>query len=239
MAGYAMAQDVIVKKDGSTIISRVIEITQAEVKYKRFSNLNGPTYTILKSEVQVINYENGEKETFEEEAKDDPVPSTEKTAEKGSIQNVPQQDFSYEQLATMGALAQGQSKTESMINKAKKLKVIGWIGGGVLAAAGVACLITGAVQSGSDDYNSQYSNDYIVPLEIGAGCVAAGAVWATAFLVRAHNLKKRSVMSASCMPLYQYDLKFNNGSSLAAGVDVLRDGRFHDQALGLGLRYNF
>lgn len=58
------AQDVIVKKDGSTIISKVLEVNIADIKYKKFSNLNGPTYTISKSDVMAINYENGEKDVF-------------------------------------------------------------------------------------------------------------------------------------------------------------------------------
>ena len=58
------AQDVIVKKDGSTIISKVLEVTIADIKYKKFSNQNGPTYTISKSDVMAINYENGEKDVF-------------------------------------------------------------------------------------------------------------------------------------------------------------------------------
>ncbi|MBQ7442518.1 MAG: hypothetical protein IJS59_01435, partial [Bacteroidaceae bacterium] len=64
-ATSTQAQDVIVKRDGSTILSKVIEITTTEVKYKRFSNPTGPTYTISKAELQAINYENGEKETFD------------------------------------------------------------------------------------------------------------------------------------------------------------------------------
>lgn len=63
-ATCAFAQDVIVKKDGSTILSKVIEIGTSEVKYKKFSNQSGPTYSILKSEIQTINYQNGEKEDF-------------------------------------------------------------------------------------------------------------------------------------------------------------------------------
>lgn len=58
------AQDVIVKKDGSTIISKVLEVNIADIKYKKFSNLNGPTYTISKSDVMAINYKNGEKDVF-------------------------------------------------------------------------------------------------------------------------------------------------------------------------------
>ena len=59
------AQDVIVKKDGSTILSKVLEVNQGEIKYKKYSNLEGPTYAIDKSEIITINYENGEKDTFD------------------------------------------------------------------------------------------------------------------------------------------------------------------------------
>ena len=37
------AQDVVVKKDGSTILAKVLEVNQDNIKYKKFSNQNGPT----------------------------------------------------------------------------------------------------------------------------------------------------------------------------------------------------
>ena len=40
----ASAQDVIVKKDGSTILSKVLEVSSTDIKYKKFSNPDGPTY---------------------------------------------------------------------------------------------------------------------------------------------------------------------------------------------------
>ncbi len=52
-------QDIIYKKDGSEIRSKVIEITLTTVKYKKLENLSGPSYDILKNEVQKIVYENG------------------------------------------------------------------------------------------------------------------------------------------------------------------------------------
>ena len=58
------AQDVIVKKDGSTILSKVLEVNPADIKYKKFNNPNGPIYTIDKSEIMSINYENGDKDIF-------------------------------------------------------------------------------------------------------------------------------------------------------------------------------
>ena len=64
----AYAQDVIVKRDGATIISKVLEVGQNDIKYKKFSNQQGPTYTIDKSEVSLINYEGGDRDTFDEAA---------------------------------------------------------------------------------------------------------------------------------------------------------------------------
>ena len=61
----ASAQDVIVKKDGSTILSKVLEVNETNIKYKKFSNKTGPTYTIGIENVLSVNYENGEKETFD------------------------------------------------------------------------------------------------------------------------------------------------------------------------------
>lgn len=61
---WCMAQDVIVKKDGTTILSKVLEVNPADIKYKKFSNQNGPTYTIMKAEVMSINYESGDKDVF-------------------------------------------------------------------------------------------------------------------------------------------------------------------------------
>lgn len=60
----ALAEDIIVMKDGDIIKSQVLEISQSEIKYKKQSNLNGPTYTINKSDVLSITYDNGEQEKF-------------------------------------------------------------------------------------------------------------------------------------------------------------------------------
>ena len=66
------AQDVITTKDGSDIQAKILEVTQTELKYKKFSNPDGPTFTISKSDVLIVRYENGEKEVF----KDVPQSST-------------------------------------------------------------------------------------------------------------------------------------------------------------------
>ncbi|WP_041734971.1 hypothetical protein [Dyadobacter fermentans] len=52
--------DVIVTKDNVKIDAVIKEIDETTVKYKRFSNPNGPQYTIKKEEVVTILYANGE-----------------------------------------------------------------------------------------------------------------------------------------------------------------------------------
>ena len=64
VAGITKAQDVIVKKDSSTILSKVTKIGETEIEYKKWSNLDGPTYVIRISDVASINYQNGEVEHF-------------------------------------------------------------------------------------------------------------------------------------------------------------------------------
>ena len=63
-----VAQDIIVMKDGSLVKSKVYEITPSEIKYKKFSNPQGPFYTIERSRVLAVNYENGEKDVFSDAA---------------------------------------------------------------------------------------------------------------------------------------------------------------------------
>jgi hypothetical protein len=58
------AQDQLFKKDNSKIDAKILEINQTEVKYKLFTYQDGPTITILKSEIAMIIYQNGSHEVF-------------------------------------------------------------------------------------------------------------------------------------------------------------------------------
>ncbi len=60
----AWAQDIIIKRNADEIEAIVKEIGIHTVTYKRFSNPDGPDYTISKSEIFMIKYANGEKEVF-------------------------------------------------------------------------------------------------------------------------------------------------------------------------------
>ena len=58
------SQDLITKNDGSDIESIIKEITIDGVKYVKYSNQDGPLYTITKFDVFRIKYSNGEVEVF-------------------------------------------------------------------------------------------------------------------------------------------------------------------------------
>ncbi len=61
----AHAQDLITKKDGEDIQAKIIEVTQTEIKYKKFSNQDGPTFVLPKSEILIVRYQDGTNEIFD------------------------------------------------------------------------------------------------------------------------------------------------------------------------------
>ncbi|HBL71843.1 MAG TPA: hypothetical protein DD409_02510 [Bacteroidales bacterium] len=62
------SQDIITMKTGEDISAKVTEITQTEIKYQKWENLEGPQYTVSKYDVLLIRYSNGTKDIFNEEA---------------------------------------------------------------------------------------------------------------------------------------------------------------------------
>ncbi len=79
------AQDTLSMRSGENILVKVIEVSNvrlkqkntfkgyievgtAEVKYKKFDNLNGPVFSMLKSDLLMIKYQNGTSDDFNKEA---------------------------------------------------------------------------------------------------------------------------------------------------------------------------
>ena len=78
------AQDTLSMRSGENILVKVIEVSNvslkwtkkgiievgtAEVKYKKLDNLNGPVFSMLKSDLLMIKYQNGTSDDFSKEAK--------------------------------------------------------------------------------------------------------------------------------------------------------------------------
>jgi hypothetical protein len=59
------SQDEITFRTGDIQKARILEVGIDVIVYKKFENLNGPSYTIKKDQVFMIKYENGSKDVFE------------------------------------------------------------------------------------------------------------------------------------------------------------------------------
>ncbi len=121
----ANAQDLIVQKDGSIIKSKVYEVTQTEIKYKKFSNLDGPLYTIGKSDILSINYENGETDTFTNtddtdvstSAKSDPGTTSTRLVEVPAADDNQELLDKYNRLVTFNNVSNSKSSAKGYLAK--------------------------------------------------------------------------------------------------------------------------
>ena len=176
------AQDVIIKKDGTTILSTVIKVGQSEVEYKKYNNQTGPTYIVSINELSHINYANGTKDTFTSTYNNQSVVTTETATQ-----------FSNDE-----GLLKLYNAHDRKLKKAKRIKSLGWIVGGTLFAAGGALII------------SSVSDDTIVI--IGSAVAGAGLItWTTCTLVGNH-IAKKSKYSVQSNPLFQQEYKIGKNS---------------------------
>ncbi|MCX6270594.1 MAG: hypothetical protein NTU44_05125 [Bacteroidetes bacterium] len=77
VAAGLKAQDIIVLNSGESIKSKITEVLTFNIKYKKSDSLAGPEYSVKKSNVFVILYENGQKEIITP-----PPPKRKKNPEK-------------------------------------------------------------------------------------------------------------------------------------------------------------
>lgn len=72
---FTKAQDLIILTNGDEISSLVKEIGVDVIKYNKFENPNGPLYSIEKSKVFMIKYQNGTKDIFTQPTTPQPAPT--------------------------------------------------------------------------------------------------------------------------------------------------------------------
>lgn len=60
----ASAQDTIIKLNKERIATKIIEINERDVKFRKFSNPDGPLYSEFKSEIHYIKFQNGSIDTI-------------------------------------------------------------------------------------------------------------------------------------------------------------------------------
>ena len=87
------AQDVITKTDGTEIQATVTQIGVNEIKYIRYGT-TAPVYTLLKSDIFMIKYEDGSKDVF----KKDPVQRVNRQQTYGNstaLYDIPEKTYKY------------------------------------------------------------------------------------------------------------------------------------------------
>ena len=198
------------------ILSKVVEIGATEVKYKKFSNLNGPTYTIAKAEILVINYENGEKESFAN------------AQASGSVVNM--NNMGKRMLSDNELLKIDANNNNKLGPKIKRLRRNVWVGAIVGLGVGVGFLAIGM----DDDALGVDDGKYY----IGGAFILGGAIYSGVNLYKANRLQKELDSYVHAAPVFQENIKFGNGSMLSAGVDFIK-GKNFGYTPGVGLRYNF
>ena len=161
----ANAQDVIITKEGKKINAKVTEINEGDIRYKNFDNLEGPSYSMKKSEISSILYQNGKVEVFNTNNNTTPTPPT-----------------NYNTIPTQTTEIETEGYTEYDLYKAKKLKRAGI----TCFSIGTTCLLTGiglTITGMVDGYYSapyiydgyeyyHYDEEFIIP---GAILIAVGA----------------------------------------------------------------
>jgi hypothetical protein len=65
-SSICFSQDIISVRDGDDILATITKVGPTEVEYKKFDNPDGPLYSILKSDILLIKYENGTHEVFDD-----------------------------------------------------------------------------------------------------------------------------------------------------------------------------
>lgn len=207
-----IAQDVIVKKDGSTIVCRVVELTSSEIVYKKWGDQNESNYVMNRTDASAINYQNGKKVSL---------------AEIGTNLYAPgNQNDGYRQ-TNDNTLLNIDYAASNPFKKAKTIKTIGLIGGGALLLGGGYMTFMGF-----DHW------EFSTLAAVGVATMSVGLIGGTICLITAHNIKKKA-RQIQGLALYEKEFKFKNGTTLTPSVDLLRDQAHNTQSVGIGLRYNF
>lgn len=104
-----VAQDVIVMRNGDELQAKIEEVGTSIIKYKKYENLDGPTYSVEKNKVFMIRYENGSKDVFNETAKVEPASQP---VSRSTDSELPQLSFNINPLGLLqfGPIFQLESK---------------------------------------------------------------------------------------------------------------------------------
>lgn len=241
-----MAQDIIVKKDGSTIKAKVEKVTDMVVEYKKFTNLTGPTYTVKIEELLSINYENGEKDVFgkPETVKETADDKVEKTEFAETVFHTGEKKMSDADLLNLSrAIDKKVLSKEELYKKGKRMKIAGYTIAPALVAGGLLTMIMGIVSG--DGYDYYYGYDYgsggittAIGCGVGIPLMTVGAAVGIPLIVKGNKIMRQSKTIQSTS-LYQYEIPFGKSSSFTADINMMSNSMTHEYTPALGFHLNF
>ncbi len=133
----SVAQDTIIKNNSEKILVKILEIYPNEVRYKKFTFLDGPTYIEMKSDINMIVYSNGIKEIFEQKQPEKKVLKItedvdyfeQKKPEKEAVKVSEDTDYYSKTYATNGSSSKIETfgkkyKTQGKIINEKSMRII-------------------------------------------------------------------------------------------------------------------
>lgn len=127
--------DNIILKNGTEIKCKVEDIGLDVVKYKKCENLTGPSYSILKKDIFMIQYANGTKDVFKDVQETQQQPNTQSNSNQNNTQQYTPPTSNKDD--NVNSLNNQQSSN----NQKKKTPVPGIIGGWIGAVALILFLI--------------------------------------------------------------------------------------------------
>jgi len=152
----AIAQDIILKQDGSEIKAKVLEITDQQIKYKDFDFQSGPTRNINIPDVFMITYENGQKEVFNKKTSTSITPPKEVFSEQTPTPTVPEKTHNASSSDLKREFDRIGTNDIAMLNFFMQNNFFEYYdrfgsachqraAGRVLLSSGIACMASGAV----------------------------------------------------------------------------------------------
>lgn len=211
----SVAQDIIVCKDGTSLLGKVAEITDTEVKYHKADNPDGPLYTIKIASIMRINYENGTTDVF---SQDGIAPATVLAGTTGDVKDTD--------------LLKMYKVRNRDYGQPRKLRLTGYIGGGVLLTAGITLIALGVNNAGGFYIDNEPG--LLIP---GIALTAAGAVWIPTFCIIARH-KQKKLNELSSAPLFRQEIFSGVGKSLSMGFDYMTD-KVKTRSIGIGMTFKF
>jgi F0F1-type ATP synthase membrane subunit c/vacuolar-type H+-ATPase subunit K len=184
IATHAVSQDIITKKNGEDVLAKITEMTKSEVRYKLYDTQDGRIFTLMKSDILMIRYENGTKEIFTDTSTA-PPPATYDERQRSPVQRDPE-EIAKESREQKLFYTKKVEKYRKMKSTGASLTVLGvvmfGVGVGILANTTVNTSSTGATT-----YSGGNPDTGALALLVGMGSLGAGIpIW----IVGAHNSRK-------------------------------------------------